>query len=162
MNLIDWEKSGRFIGKQTYATKKTLTKFVHGWLKSGKKNHGDKIICPFCHVMEDNTTEHDHFLLCPASRNQKEVRLEAFDKLLTKLRTPDELKRILYKGLESYYYSATPPDLKGKFKSINTEQNRIGWQHFARGRVTKSLEDEMTKVYRTMSNRPRTFTGKGW
>ena len=37
MNSIDWEKSGRFIGKQTYATKKTLAKFVHGWLKSGKK-----------------------------------------------------------------------------------------------------------------------------
>ena len=86
MNLIDWEKSGRFIGKQTYATKKTLTKFVHGWLKLGNKNHGDKTIFPFCQVMEDDNTEHDHFLLCPASRSQKEVRLEAFDKLLTKLR----------------------------------------------------------------------------
>jgi len=24
------------------------------------------------------------------------------------------------------------------------------------------MEKEMTKGYRTMSNRPRTFTGKGW
>ena len=85
MNLIDQEKSGRFIGKQKKTTKKTLTKFVHGWLKSGKKNYGDKTICPLCQVMEDDTTEHDHFLLCPASRNQKEVRLEEFENLLTKL-----------------------------------------------------------------------------
>ena len=161
MNLIDWEKSGRFIGKQTYATKKTLTKFVHGWLKSGKENHGDKTICPFCQVMEDDTTEHNHFLLCPASWNQKKVRLEAFEKLLTKIRPPEDLKRLLYKGLESYYYSATPPNVNRKFKSINTEQNIIGWKHFTRGGVTTSMEKEMTKVYRTMSNRPRTFTGKG-
>ena len=88
--------------------------------------------------------------------------LEAFDKLLRKLRTPQNLKRLLYKGLEIYYYSATPPNLNKIFKSINTEQNRIGWKHFARGSVTASMEKEMTNVYRTMSNIPRTFTGKEW
>ena len=84
MNLIDWEKNGRFIEKQIYTTKKILTKFEHGWLKSGKKNHEDREICPFYQVMEDDTTEHDHFLLCPAFRNQKEVRLEAFEKIINK------------------------------------------------------------------------------
>ena len=63
----------------------------------GKKNHGDKIIFPFCQVMEDDTTEHDHFILCPSSQNQKEERLEAFDKLLTKPRTPEDLKEYCIK-----------------------------------------------------------------
>ena len=91
MALIDWKKSARFIGKQTYATKKDSNQIRTGMVDLGKEKPRRKTIYPFRKEMEDETTsDHDYFSLCPASRNQKEERLESFNKLLTNLRTPDD------------------------------------------------------------------------
>ena len=69
---------------------------------------------------------------------------------------------MLVEGLEIFYHSKIPPTTNKKYKKLLEDQIRIGWEHFATVRLTKSLTVEMKNVYRKLPKHTRNFTGHGW
>ena len=70
IDSIEWDIVSSFISKQTYATRKTMTKYSHRWLLSNSKTIDNQIICPYCHQTEENF-DHDHFLTCNDSEKKR-------------------------------------------------------------------------------------------
>ena len=157
IDSIEWNIATSFISKQTYATRKTMTKYSHRWLLSNSKTIDNQIICPYCHQSEENFN-HDPFLTCNDSDDRKEVRIQSFHQLLTQLQTPISFTSTLINGLKTAYRehhqspSLLPP----------TQQDIIGWNHFIRGRISKELTNTMTNFYRTSIQTKQRFTGIGW
>ena len=67
---IEWDIVSSFISKQTYATRKTMTKYSHQWLLSNSNTIDNQIIYSYCHRSEE-TFDHDHFLTCNDSDERK-------------------------------------------------------------------------------------------
>ena len=68
-----------------------------------KNNVRLKHRCPHCKLLPDSTTDHDHFLTCINSRNQKTQRLVLLTTRLDKLHTPSQLRNIIIHHVENYY-----------------------------------------------------------
>ena len=59
---IEWQLLDNFIKKKSYSTKKTIKKFIHNCLASGKKNYGQPLLCPYCKEPDNPSMSHDHFI----------------------------------------------------------------------------------------------------
>ena len=81
---------------------KKMRKFVHRWISSGSHNRGKALICPFCKILERETTSHDNILRCPSSTIQKQERLQITDNLLKQLQTPKQLIELIIRGLSNF------------------------------------------------------------
>ena len=158
IDSIEWDIATSFISKQTYATRKTMTKYSHQWMLSNSKTIDNQIICPYCHQSEENFN-HDHFLTCNDSEERKEARIQSFRQLLTQLQTSIALPSTLIKGLKTAYRehhqsnSQIPP----------TQQDLIGWNQIIHGRISKELANTMTNFYQTLiQTGEQRFTGIRW
>ena len=69
IDSIEWEIASNFISHQSYATRKTMTKYSHRWILSNSKTTDNNMICPYCYRSKE-TLDHDHFLTC----NESDVR----------------------------------------------------------------------------------------
>ena len=70
INDIEQKLYTSFINKQSYSTKKTITKYIHRWLSSGSINSRKLMTCPHCHKI-DNAEIDDHILTCSLSNYRK-------------------------------------------------------------------------------------------
>ena len=143
IDSIEWEIASNFISHQSYATRKTMTKYSHRWLMSNSKAIDNNMICLYCYRSEE-TLDHDHFLTCNESDERKEMKIHSFKQLLTQLKTPKTLTSTLLNGIKLAYQEHQQPTSQ---PSTN-QQSIIGWAHFIRGRISKDLTNTMSKFYR--------------
>ena len=81
VDSIEWELVSSSIFTQTYATRKTMTKYNHQRLMSNNKTIDNQMICPYCHQTKESF-DHDQFLTCIESGERKYVRIQSFKQLL--------------------------------------------------------------------------------
>ena len=89
---IEWKLLDNFIKRNSYSTKKTIKKFIHSWLASGKKNYGQPLLCPYCKKPDNPSMSHDHFITCSDSTIRKDERLTLLEEKLKQLKTPTTLQ----------------------------------------------------------------------
>ena len=155
---IEWQLLNNFIKKKSYSTKKTMKKFIHNWLASGKKNYGQPLLCPYCKEPDNPSMSHDHFLTCSESTIRKEERLTLLEEKLKQLKTPTTLQSGIIRGVREYYNNVT--HIIGQRLDLR-KQHEIGWEHFSKGRVSINLTKSMSKHYKN-EQLTGTFTGIGW
>ena len=111
-----------FISQQTYATRKTMTKYSHRWLLSNSTMTGNQSTCPYCYRSEEYL-DHDNFLTCNESKERKEVRIHRLSQLLAQSQTPTSLTTFLINGLKLAYQEHHQPTSQPS----PTQHNAIGW-----------------------------------
>ena len=149
-----------FIQKQTYSRKKTILKYIHRWLPSGSKSFGQNLGCNYCEG-DGEHHDHDHFITCAFSIGRKEERIQTITNKLNVLLTPPDVSEGIINGIWSFYNNTMEiNETQAKNKAIS-EQTRIGWEHFCRGRVSKKLTESMENHYANHPDNPN-FTGKDW
>ena len=104
--------------------------------------------------------DHDHFLTCSTSGIRKQCRLNLFKNLLQHLDTPPALITLLVYGLQSFCNSQLNNIHASDHKEINHQQ-KIGWDNFSRGRISKQFTVTMNVHYKH-KQRTTTFTGISW
>ena len=141
-----------------------MSKFVHRWLSFGSHNRGEALLCPFCKVLEDDNIPHDHFNQCSSSTINEKERIQSTETLLNHLQTPKQLIDSILRGLSSFYNNQDRKEnvqkqgiikqniVEVKLSELDygtciTNQDIIGWEHFARGRIRKSFIDIVTRHY---------------
>ena len=106
---------------------------------------------------EDSTTHHDHFLICNESESNKARRIAKIKACLILLDTPNQIIAIIIRWLISFYNNSSQPPLNKlspTLLNIQKHQEVIGWNHFARGRVSNQLIEYMDLIYQnTNSNK---------
>ena len=105
LNSIKWNLHSDFTRKHSYSKRKTLTKYCHYWLSSGKKHFGQVLAYPHYHKTEDREMYHDHYLQCEASENRKILRLKKCEDHLSRCKTPERLKEEIFEGIRTFYDS---------------------------------------------------------
>ena len=160
-NSIEWNLHSEFICKQSYSRGKTITKYCHRWLSTGKKKFGQKNACPRCHKTEDKDMDHDHFLQYEASKHIKLLRIQKCKYHLSWYKTPTRLKEELLEGIGTFYENYIEKNLKYEPQIAIKEQQKIGWDQFCRGRICKQLAVTMKEYYNTQEE-TSSFTGRGW
>ena len=154
---IEWQLLDNFIKKKSYSTKKTIKKFIHNWLVSGKKNYGQPLLCPYYKESDNHSMTHDHFITCSESTIRKEERLTLLEEELKQLMTPTTLQSGVIRGVREYYNNKT--HITGQRLDLR-KQHEIGWEHFSKGRVSINLTNSMSKHYKK-EKLTGTFTGIG-
>ena len=118
-----------------YATRQTMTKYSHYWLRS------------------EETFDYDHFLTYNESEERKEFRIHSFSQLLAQLQTPTSLTTFLINGLKLAYQEHYQPTSQPS----PPEQNVIRWNRFIRGRISTDLTKTITKNGFEQSGKHRRF-----
>ena len=115
-----------------------------------ERNYSIKHACPHCKIQEHAATHHDHFLVCSASEKNKLSRIAKLTACLTLQDTPKAIAAIIIRWIKSFYYESiqTPlTQLSPKLLNIQQHQDAIGWDHFARGRISRQLKEYMEMFY---------------
>ena len=141
---------------------------MHHRLPTGKMQFTAPHPCPHCKRIFDQSSEHDHFLMCENSSNNKEKRIEQLGETMKTLHTPPSLIKVILHHV-STYYKISPTDTSESPQHILSEelhfcikkQNEIGWGQFIRGHISKDFQKTMHKHYR-LNNQGRSYTGKIW
>ena len=105
----------------------------------------------YCKETESTTTSHNHLFQYSQSTTIKTKRLSLISNILLNTSTPQSLITIIIQGLTSYYnghdttetFHSTNNNL-----SITQHQNTIGWDNFARGRISKTFRMAITSHYK--------------
>ena len=155
---IEWKLLDNFINRKSYSIRKTIKKFIHSWLASGKKNYGQPLLCPYCKEPDNSSMSHDHFITCSDSTIRKEERLTLLEEKLKQLKTPTTLQSGIIRGVSEYYNNIT--HIIGQRVDLR-KQHEIGWEHFSKGRVSINLTQSMSKHYKK-EKLTGTFTGIRW
>ena len=99
----------------------------------------------YCKETESNTTPHDHFIKCHQSNTIKTKRLSLISDILLTTSTPQSIIAIILQGMNLYYNSQDTIDtlnFNNNELSITLHQNAIGWDNFARGRISKTFQGD--------------------
>ena len=134
-----------------------MIKYSHRWLLFNSTTTDNQVIYPYC-LRSEETLDHDHFLTCNESEEQKDVRIKSFSQLLTQLQTPSSLTTLLINGLKLAYQEYHQPI----DQSSPTQHNAIVWSHFIREMISTELTKTMTTHYKSSAQTNQRFTGKGW
>ena len=115
--------------------KRNTSRYIHHRLPSGKMMFELKHHCPYCRLLSDSTTDHDHFLTCINSRHQKDTRLKTLTNRLDKLNTPPPLRNMILHHVNNYYNNGLLPNLPHTNTNLlldecMNKQTSIGWEHF--------------------------------
>ena len=122
--------------------------------------------CPYCRLLPDSTTDHDHFLTCHHSKKQKDTRITTLNNRLDRLNTPPSLRNMILHHVNNYYNNDLLPDLITTPTNLILDdcikkQTIIGWEHFIRGRLTLSFHPILNKYYRS-NKLGRRFKSATW
>ena len=82
---------------------------------------------------------HNHFIICEFYIERKEARMRV---IIEKLNVSLTLKQIcegICRGLTKYYNNTKSKEETQNNNNPTDAQESIGWQHFCRGRVHKTL-----------------------
>ena len=161
LNGIKWNLQSEFIRKQSYSRRKTITKYCHRWLSAGKKNLCQPLVFPHCHKTEDKDMEHDHFLQYEASENRKLLRMQKCEDNLSRYKTPTRLEEEILEEIRTFYDNNMDKKYKYEPQKTIKDQQKIGWDHFCRGRICKQLSVTMEEYYNNQE-KTSSFTERGW
>ena len=100
-----------------------------------------KYRCLHCILRPDSTTNHDYFLTCIDSRQQKTKRIVILKSRLDRLHSHHPILYLLIHYVDSYYNHELHHDLPSTttnpvFIDYIAKQTSIGWEHFVRGKIT--------------------------
>ncbi len=143
-NTVDWENHHSALAKYHGLQKVTVFKYIHGWLATKKRRYREGRFstsqCELCSETEDSI-----HIFCCQNESIREARRLEFWALKTKIRqimTP-EVYLALEAGLGSiggegnhrYADEFVPSrEIEVAFR----DQNEIGWDNFAKGRIAKA------------------------
>ena len=150
-NDIEWtihHKRIRKLGRHSITVK---LEYIHQFLPSGKMNFDIPHKCKYCNKTESTTTPHNHFLQCSQSNIIKTKRLSLIDNILLNIFTPQSLINIIIQGFSSYYNGQDTTDTSNLLNNelyIAQNQNSIGWDNFARGRISTHFQKEITRHFK--------------
>ena len=122
--------------------------------------------CPYCRLLPDASTDHDHFLTCINSSLQKDTRIKTLTTRLDRLNTPPHLRNKILHHVNIFYNNGLLPDLPITITNLILDacinnQTTIGWGHFICGRLTSSFHPILNRYYR--SNKVgRRFRSSNW
>jgi hypothetical protein len=125
-----------------------MMKYVYGWLPIGQKrleiDPESTDCCPSC----TKTETHDHLLRCthPERASSQLDFINRWREKSVKLKMPEPESAIIAQCLEKWMENGistapiTTSIYSNKLLQAITDQNRIGWQHFLRGRIASSFQ----------------------
>ena len=143
-NLVDWELHYSALSKYSGVQKVTVFKYIHGWLATNKRRYREggssTPQCELCSELEDSA-----HIFCCQNELLKEARRIEFWALKMQLRriTEPEVCIALEAGLGSIggdeFSRYADEFTTNKILDIAIrDQNDIGWDHFAKGRIARA------------------------
>ena len=166
---IDWALHSTQYNKLPSSHQRSVARFIHHRLPSGNMMFDYKHRCPFCKMSATSDTDHDHFLTCAHTLRLKDKRINSIFLKLEKLHTPPFLRDIIIHSIDKYYNNGLVDDIQvpcpnTSQKEINTcahLQQRIGWGHFIRGRISTSFHNPINNYYR-QNHLGKRYTSSFW
>ena len=125
---------------------------------------------PFCTMSSYANTDHDHYLTCDFTHVSKKKRLTSLSLKLNKLHTPPFLRDIIIHVIGKLYNNGLVDDILASCSTpynnkeiINCThlQQRIGWCHFIRGRISTSFHSPINSYFR-FNHLGKRFTSSFW
>jgi len=90
--------------------RRTAIRFMHHRLPTGKMQFTAPHPCPHCKRIFDQSSEHDHFLMCEDSSSNKEKRIEQLGETMKTLHTPPSLIKVILHHVSTYYKVSATTD----------------------------------------------------
>ena len=166
---ICWPQHSSSLNNMTETRKRHAIRFIHHRLPTGKMQFGLKHPCPHCKIVFDHNSDHDHFLTCIKSEDQKFKRIQKIELVMLQLNTPPNLRQQILHRISQYYQrtqegkqqNKLPPSEDTVITQCLALQNDIGWNHFIRGRITSAFRPIVQQYY-SSNKLGRTFKGTRW
>ena len=142
----------------TMTEQRTIHKYMHGWLPTGKRLHQRYKAanqCPHCKQEEDG----QHMMEFPMRTMETALFKQCLTRKLKLLRTDEKLRRMLVnymfggKGVMAYN--------DRWLKRIHADQDRIGIGKIWKGYITQQWGDYQEKTYRE-NDKAKQYTGTKW
>ena len=152
----------------SYSKRRTAIRFMHHQLPTGKMQFTAPYPCPYCTQIFDQSSEHDHFLLCKKPIQDKEKRIEKLEETMKKLHTPPSIITVILTNVSKYYKILPINNIEPLKQTLSEEtnlclqkQNVIGWKQLIRGRISKDFLKAVYKHY-ILKHLGRSYTGEIW
>jgi Reverse transcriptase (RNA-dependent DNA polymerase) len=147
MSTIWWKPSGAVLASCSPGEQKTIIKYLHKrWACNRKENRYYGFISPFCKLCDDFIECQEHILQCPKCV----LRQQSRDTYLTDLRRYMEATHtnsltcnVIITHLTNWLNNDPQQDMRTiapeasfTIQQAVTEQTRIGWDHWFKGRIS--------------------------
>jgi hypothetical protein len=156
------------LNKQTHQQHKKLMKYTSDWLPTGKMvHHNDPMEehrRPHCFTVYETNA---HLLRCPQAdrRAMREKFLSVtMNNFYHTSNMAQPLRALISQNLIQWFQNPARTHRTPRTNPLHRaaqRQERIGWQHFLRGRIAQTIIDYQEKYYRDRE-RPDTDTGHSW
>ena len=163
---IEWNLHSKCYKSLSTGEKRNISRYIHHRIPSGKMMFELKHRCPYCRLLPNSTTDHDHFLTCINSSLQKDTRIKTLTNRLDRLNTPPPPRNMILHHVNIFYNNDLLPDLPIITTNLTLDdcinkQTSIGWEHFIRGRLTSSFHPILNRYYRS-NKLGRRFKSSNW
>ena len=160
---ILWYQHKEVINTNIYNKRKFYIKYIHNRLPIGTLNFETTNRCPYCNIRENEiiASQQDHFICCPFSKTNQNMRISTITKRLTQIHTPPTLRKTIVEKLMEYYGILTTTTIPSTHEKFINAQNNIGWRHFVRGRIDKSIIELISLEYKQKPS-TKIFTAHQW
>ena len=102
---INWYSHDKSIRDTRYTQKRYINRFIHHRLLVGKMYFISEHRCPYCDMIQNQITNHNHFLQCNSHRGEKKKWIENLRTALSKNFTPPNLRDAILDRAFNYYES---------------------------------------------------------
>jgi lipopolysaccharide export system protein LptC len=165
---INWELQHKVLRTYTPNDQRRILKFAHDWLPTNFRLFRENIeASPACRLCGELEETNDHMLRCQHSR-QQQTRMQVNDYLWkdNENHGNSELNNIIELALSESMHNK---DWKPVMSAISREllpciqqQNKIGWHHLYKGRLSRRMIQFMEAHFRQLSIDCKKYTGERW
>lgn len=140
IHTIDWQIHHAALRKLTYGQKKTIKKFIHDWLPTNAhpscSQHICTTKCPHCNA-DDETQQ--HFINCPVPTLLWDEIISDITTMTKKLHLDPILAELILQSMANRHSQFEPniPNLPNSYKTLVTQQTKLGWTEIIKGRFTQ-------------------------
>ena len=99
---IEWNLHSKIYKFLSTGERRNISRYIHHRLPSRKMMFELKHHCPYCQLLPDSTTDHDHFLTCINSSLQKDTRIKTLTIRLDRLNTPPHLRNMILHHVNNF------------------------------------------------------------
>ena len=141
-NTIEWDALHTVINESSYNRTQQYNKFIHYYLPVGKLNFTITSKCPYCGEKENSLFPHhqqDHFMCCSKMTEPRRQRINTLKQKLLNIKTRASLTRLIIEMLQKFYGDNISISCPPEYIQFYNEQQKIGFNQIARGRISKSL-----------------------
>ena len=177
MDRIWWRPHGNTLIVLTPNSRQIIQKFLFDyWATNSREAKLYKYRSPICERCNNYIETCDHVIRCPDVENRSlwYDMLEKMREFFHKSKTPPGIELSIIAGLQAWYMDQNPPAIEEivprasyNLRQAYEEQNRIGWRHFLRGRISLlwahliNFEIDMSRQNR-QQNKFRYQTAESW